>query len=489
MERTWAISGVDLHLDLEGPRLRAALEAGLRDAVSSGRLGPGTRLPSSRALAGDLGLARNTVADAYSQLVAEGWLTALQGSGTRVAARVARPEGDARSPAAEAAGPRTRFDLRPGSPDVSAFPRAEWLRAARRALAQAPFDALDYSDPRGRPELRAALADYLARTRGVRASPDRIVVCSGFTHGFALLCRVLRQDGARTLAIEEHGLRTVPTAASAAGLAPSWLSIDEEGAAVAELGDADAVVLTPAHQFPLGMALAPRRRASLVQWATSGERLIIEDDYDGEFRYDRHPVGALQAHAPDRVVYAGTASKTLAPGLRLAWLVVPPALVEPLVAARMLAERHTGVIDQLTLAELIRSGAYDRHIRRARLVYRRRRDRLVAQLRRRAPEAHVSGIAAGLHALVDLPPGLSEEQAIARAREHGLAVIGLASFGHRRAREREALVVGYAKPPEHAFTGAVARLTATLGAGTGRINRGRARRGRRPPQGQTASRS
>ncbi len=526
MEQTWAISGVDLHLDLEGPRVRAALEAGLRDAVSSGRLGPGTRLPSSRGLAADLGIARNTVAEAYGQLVAEGWLTARQGSGTRVAARVDgsgagqgrtgndgrtadrgptadhrpgahhrpgadyRPGPDHRPGADRArdfagAPPATgdRYDLRPGSPDVSAFPRSAWLRCARTALVQAPFGALDYSDPRGRPELRAALADYLARTRGVRASPDRIVVCSGFTHGFALLCQVLRQDGARMLAIEEYGLPTVPAAASAAGLDLSCLAIDEEGAVVEELGDADAVVLTPAHQFPLGMPLAPRRRASVVQWATSGERLIIEDDYDGEFRYDRHPVGALQAHAPDRVVYAGTASKTLAPGLRLAWLVVPPGLVEPLAAARMLAERHTGVIDQLTLAELIRSGAYDRHIRRSRLAYRRRRDRLVAQLRRRAPQAHVSGIAAGLHALVDLPPGLSEEEVIARGRDHGLAVIGLASFDHRGTRHREALVVGYAKPPEHAFTGAVARLAATLAADTGQLNRGPDRLGRRPPGG------
>ena len=300
-------------------------------------------------------------------------------------------------------------------------------------------------------------------------------MCSGFTHGFALLCQVLRQDGARMLAIEEYGLPTVPAAASAAGLELSCLAIDEEGAVVEELGDADAVVLTPAHQFPLGMPLAPRRRASVVQWATSGERLIIEDDYDGEFRYDRHPVGALQAHAPDHVVYAGTASKTLAPGLRLAWLVVPPGLVEPLAAARMLAERHTGVIDQLTLAELIRSGAYDRHIRRSRLAYRRRRDRLVAQLRRRAPQAHVSGIAAGLHALVDLPPGLSEEEVIARGREHGLAVIGLASFDHRR------------HAPPRGPRGGLRQASRARLHRCGGAARGDSRRGHRPAQPRTRS--
>src|ERR1700733_8556236 len=479
MERTWAISGVDLHLELRGPGVRAALEAGLRDAVSSGRLGAGTRLPSSRALAADLGIARNTVAEAYGQLVAEGWLTARQGSGTRVAARVGRPatepagaesdggrsDGDLsdRDRSEGPPGVRVRYDLRPGSPDVSAFPRSAWLRAARSALTDAPFTALDYSDPRGRPELRAALAAYLARARGVRASPERIIVCSGFTHGFSLLCQGLRDGGGRTLAIEEHGLPTVPATASARGLGLRKLPLDAEGAVVERLGDADAVALTPAHQFPLGMLLSSSRRSSVAQWAQSRERMIIEDDYDGEFRYDRHPVGALQALAPDRVIYAGTASKTLAPGLRLAWLVVPPPLVEPIVSARMLAERHTGVIDQLTLAELIRSGAYDRHIRRARLAYRRRRDRLGAELGRRAPLARVSGIAAGLHALVDLPPGLSEDQAVARARERGLAVSGLSGFDHGSARRRPALVVGYAKPPEHAFTAAAARLPAVLG--------------------------
>jgi GntR family transcriptional regulator / MocR family aminotransferase len=208
--------------------------------------------------------------------------------------------------------------------------------------------------------------------------------------------------------------------------------------------------------------LAPRRRAQAVAWALTGDRLVIEDDYDGEFRYDRHPVGSLQAHAPDHVVYAGTASKTLAPGLRLAWLVVPAALLEPLVAAKTLAEQQTGVIDQLTLAELITSGAYDRHIRRVRLAYRRRRDRLLASLRRGAPDARVSGIAAGLHALVDLPGGLSEAEAVSRARERGLAVSGLTGYGDGSSRHAPALVVGYAKPPEHAFTAAVARLTAVL---------------------------
>jgi GntR family transcriptional regulator / MocR family aminotransferase len=469
--QTWAISGVDLHLDLDGPRVRAGLEAALRDAVSSGRLAPGTRLPSSRALAADLGIARNTVAEAYGQLAAEGWLSSLQGSGTRVADRVS-PPGQGVS-AAEPSTPEFRYDLRPGSPDVSAFPRAAWLRAARRALGHAPFAALDYDDPRGRPELRAALAEYLARARGVRAIPERILICSGFAQASWLLCQALRAGGARTLALEQYGLPTVRATAAACGLAVRSVPVDDEGARLEPAGDAEAVLLTPAHQFPLGVPLSARRRAEAVDWALAGERLIIEDDYDGEFRYDRHPLGSLQAHAPDRVVYAGTASKTLAPGVRLAWLVVPPALVEPLVQAKTLADRQTGVIDQLTLAELIASGGYDRHVRRSRLAYRRRRDRLIAALGRDAPSARVSGIAAGLHALVTLPPGRTEDDVIADASARGLAVLGLAGFGDGMGTHAPALVVGYAKPPEHAFTGAVARLVATL---AGAAKRASARR-------------
>jgi GntR family transcriptional regulator / MocR family aminotransferase len=465
MPRTWAISGVDLHLDLEGSRVRAALEAGLREAISSGRLGAGTRLPSSRALAADLGIARNTVAEAYGQLVAEGWLTALQGSGTRVSERAAS---SGHATGEEGAGDQPpRFDLRPGSPDVSAFPRAAWLAAARRALNQAPFSALDYGDARGRPELRAALADYLARARGVRTSADQIVVCSGFAQAFGLLCQAVRARGARRVAIEEYGLPTVGPTATACGLEVETLAVDDDGARLASAGDAGAVVLTPAHQFPLGMALAARRRAEAVDWARTGDRLIIEDDYDGEFRYDRHPLGSLQAHASDHVVYAGTASKTLAPGLRLAWLVVPPSLLNPIVGAKTLADRQTSAIEQLTLAELIVSGGYDRHIRRSRLVYRRRRDTLLTALRRRAPDARVSGIAAGLHAVVELPAGLSEEEVTRTAAGRGLALSGLEMFAQPGARRRPpALVVGYAKPPEHAFTGAVARLVAVLQAGS-----------------------
>ena len=462
MAESWANYGIDLHLDLAGTRVRAGLEAGLRDAVRSGRLAPGTRLPSSRDLAADLRIARNTVADAYGQLVAEGWLTATTGSGTWVAERRVATPGP-RSTKDTAPG-QPRFDLRAGAPASTAFDRRHWLTAARAALNAAPDDVLGYPDPRGLAELRTALAGYLARARGVITSPENIVICAGFAHGLALICRVLAERGAKAVAIEAYGHQAHRSLIAAQRLAPVPLPVDASGATPAEavLAQAGAVVLTPAHQFPLGMTLAPRRRTAFVDWAARNGGLIIEDDYDGEFRYDRQPVGALQALAPEHVVYAGTASKSLAPGLRLGWLVVPPRLLPAILAARR-AAGGPGALDQLVLAELIRSGAYDRQVRRARLVHRRRRDRLVAALRREVPEARVTGIAAGLHAVVELPPGLGEREVVARARGRGLLLEGLGAYRAGSSRRPPSLVVGYATPPEHAFSAAVARLCAALG--------------------------
>ncbi|MGW0331325.1 MocR-like pyridoxine biosynthesis transcription factor PdxR [Streptomyces sp. NPDC003011] len=473
MRKSWATLGVDLHLEPAGPGLRRGLTDALREAVRTGRLAPGTRLPSSRALAADLGIARNTVAEAYADLVAEGRLTARQGSGTSVATGPpATPLGQGDGPVTRpSAGPapggrtpsRPAYDLVPGTPDLSAFPRTAWLKASRRALAVAPYDALGYGDPRGRVELRTALAGYLARVRGVRTHPDGIVICSGFAHGLMLLGQVLRERGLTTLAVESYGLDAHWRLLARAGLRTVPLGLDELGTRVEELGAEErAVLLTPAHQFPMGGALHPDRRAAVTDWARRGG-LIVEDDYDGEFRYDRRPVGALQGLDPDHVVYLGTASKSLAPGLRLGWMVVPPSLAPEVVAAKGGVDWSCGVLDQLTLAEFITSGAYDRHVRSARLHYRRRRDALVAALARRAPHIHATGIAAGLHVVLRLPPG-TEPAALRAAAWQGLAVHGLHRYRHPEAavERRDALVVGYGTPPDHAWFAALDALCAAL---------------------------
>ncbi|HEX4090308.1 MAG TPA: PLP-dependent aminotransferase family protein [Trebonia sp.] len=462
MSETWA-NGLDLDLDVSGSRVRQRLEAGLRAAIRSGRLAEGARLPSSRALAVDLGIARNTVAEVYAQLTAEGWLTARSGSGTTVAPRSGPASVPDQEAAATAAHPR--YDLWPGEPDLSAFPRGEWLTAARKALADAPDAVFGYGDPRGLPALRGALAEYLARARGVVTMPggDNIVICSGFAHGLEVICRALRAAGAGTVAVEEYGHPGHHAIIARQGLRTRLLPLDARGAVIGAAGDADAVLLTPAHQFPLGMTLAPDRRRSFAEWGGT----VIEDDYDGEFRYDRQPVGAMQALAPDRVIYCGTASKSLAPGVRLAWLVIPPSLLDGVTAA---LSAGPSALDQLTLAEFVTSGAYDRQIRRARLVYRHRRDRLISALDPLG--LRVGGIAAGLHVVVDLPALAAERRAVARAEERGLALSGLGWYAFAASSAsgaddagvptRAGLVIGYARPPEHAYTTAIARLCAVL---------------------------
>ncbi|MCB5179957.1 MocR-like pyridoxine biosynthesis transcription factor PdxR [Streptomyces antimicrobicus] len=468
MTDSWATFGTDLLLEpVPGRGLRAGLAEALREAARSGRLAPGTRLPSSRTLAADLGIARNTVAEAYAELVAEGWLTARQGSGTRVAerARPRKPTVPAQAPGASrrpsaARGPS--YSLRPGSPDLGAFPRAAWLAAARRAMAIAPNDAFGYGDPRGRIELREALAGYLARARGVYADPEQIVLCSGFAHGLVLVARMLRARRVRELAVESYAVYVHRGLLADAGLRTVPLALDGAGARTEDLAglSAGAVLLTPAHQFPTGVALTPARRAAAVDWARTTGGLIVEDDYDGEFRYDRQPVGALQGLDPDRVIYLGTASKSLAPGLRMGWMVVPPGMLDEALAAKGRADWTSSALDQLTLAQFIASGAYDRHVRGMRLRYRRRRDQLVAALDGRV---EVSGIAAGLHAVLDLPPG-TERSVLQAAAWHELALDGLSTYRHPAADlpPRDALVVGYATPSDSAWGPTLEALVAAL---------------------------
>lgn len=338
------------------------------------------------------------------------------------------------------------------------------------ALTAAPSEAFGPGDPHGRPELRRVLADYLSRARGVRTGPDRIVICSGFAHALRLLSgtSALR----RTVAVEAYGLGFHRSLLADAGIRTVPLPLDEHGARIEELATrrdlrgVTTVLLTPAHQFPTGGPLRPERRATAVDWARAGGGLIVEDDYDGEFRYDRRPVGAVQGLDPERVLYVGSVSKSLSPALRLGWMVLPDALVDEVLVAKGEREAWASALDQLTLADFLESGGYDRHVRRARQRYRRRRDQLVAALAERAPHVRVSGIAAGLHAVLALPPG-TERSAVRAAARQGLALDGLAAFRHPDATgpAHDGLVVGYAAPPDHAFAGALDALCRALPPG------------------------
>jgi GntR family transcriptional regulator / MocR family aminotransferase len=472
MPDSWATFGVDLHLERDtAAGRRAGLERALREAIRDGRLAPDTRLPSSRALAADLGLSRGTVSAAYDQLVAEGYLAARHGSGT-VVSGLARPD-PATAGQLAAAGEAPRYNLMPGQPDVSSFPWAAWLRASRKALAAAPAEAMRYGDPRGRIELRTVLAEYLGRARGVLATPDQIVITSGYVQGLALLTRVLAGAGARAIAMEDPGLPFHREVVRRAGLEVRPLPVDERGAR-AQAGDVAAVVVTPAHQYPGGATLHPARRRAMVHWARGGGGLIVEDDYDGEFRYDRQPVGALQGFAPEHVVYGGSASKTLGPGLRLGWLVLPRPLVEPVTEAKRHDDFASAVTDQLTLAELIAGHGYDRHIRAARLRYRRRRDQLITRMLpgpgRARPDLEVRGIAAGQHVLIGLPPdGPGERDVLALAGRHSLGVAALGDHWHVPGEadgRPQGIIVGYGTPGERAYPAALEVLVRVMRAAT-----------------------
>jgi GntR family transcriptional regulator/MocR family aminotransferase len=469
----WSSSGLDIHLDWAGGRGEGLADA-IRAAVRDGRLAAGTRLPSTRALATDLGIARGTVTRAYAELTAEGYLRSRQGAPTVVAA-LSQPTPAPAAPRA-AIGQEWRWNLMPGRPDLTMFPRTAWLAASRRALTGVAAADLGYGDELGHPALRAALADYLGRVRGVVAAPERVVVCSGYSQALGLLAATLRAD-ARSIAFEDPSLRECRDVVEAAGLAVVGVPVDDRGIRVDVLAELlagpdrpAAVVVTPAHQYPLGATLHPHRRAELVELARATGTLLIEDDYDGEFRFDRQPVGALQAMAPDLVAYAGTASKTLAPGLRMSWLVLPERLVAPVGRAKYVADRGNSVIDQLTFAELLTSGHYDQHVRRCRTHYRRRRDRVRATLAEVGGRLTPAGIAAGLHMVVLLGADVSESDVLARAARRSLLVEGLNRCWMAEGEHPAGIVVGYAAPQEHAFGGALRVLAQVLGPGAALID-------------------
>ncbi|MFB6847168.1 PLP-dependent aminotransferase family protein [Streptomyces sp. NPDC056373] len=446
-----------------------SLQAALREAVRSGRLAPGTRLPSSRDLAADLGVSRGLVTEAYEQLTAEGYLRSGRGAGTWVGAavRAARPRAHDLAPRS----PGARADFVPGTPDLALFPRAAWAAAQRAVLAGLPHRELGYPDPRGLPGLRTALAELLARRRGVVADPERLVVVSGVAQATALLGFALHARGMRTVGVEDPGSPQHDALYAAAGVAAVPLPLDDEGVALEPLraSGVRAVVVTPAHQFPTGIACSARRRAELLDWARSVDGIVLEDDYDGDFRYDRAPVGALQGLDPDRVAYTGSVSKSLAPGLRLGWLLVPDSWTEEVVERKRTMDLGHPALDQAVFARFLERGDYDRQLRRCQRAYRERRDALVAALDAHFPGAEVSGIAAGLHVIVTLPGRYGpEERFLTRMAEAGVAVRPLSAYAHPPTGPAAAgevrLVLGYAHVPPARIAGGV-RLMAQAAAG------------------------
>jgi len=421
------VEGLGLLVEIERGAdlpLHEQLERSIREGIQAGRLAAGARLPSSRALARELGVSRGVVSEAYSQLAAEGYLLTAQGAPVRVASAV-RPSGS--RPPARSLLPSFPYHFHPGLPDLAGFPRDRWLRSLRAAWRKAPIAAAGYPDPRGVPALRQSLAEYLGRVRGAAADPEQTLICTGFAQALSLLCRWLRDRGVERIAIEDPGWHPHRLIVEQAGLAVVPVPVDAEGLRVEllEETEAAAAIVTPAHQFPTGAVLSRERRTALIEWAERGERLIVEDDYDAEYRYDGAAVGALQGLAPERVVYVGSASKRLAPGMRIGWALLPSWLAWPLIEAKSIEDSGSEAIGQLALHDFLERGELDRHLRRMRLRYQSRREALVGALRRQLPQLAVGDDAAGIFATAELPEGSDEPGLIARAAERGVGLEGL----------------------------------------------------------------
>ncbi|NUT32278.1 MAG: PLP-dependent aminotransferase family protein [Hamadaea sp.] len=464
----WTGSSPELLVALDrssGEPLRTQLERGLREAIRSGRLRAGERLPSTRELARQLRVSRGLVVDCFDQLHAEGYLISRPGAPTRVcpAARTVAP---ATSAVPAPAAPALAVDFAPAVPDLGSFPRAEWARSTAEVCRQTPSAAFGYTDPRGSAAFRAVLAAYLGRVRGAAADPGRIVVTAGFAQGLNLALSALAAHGVRTVAFEDPGYdETGRLACAYAGVRLVGVPVDDQGLRVDALAatGAHAVVVTPAHQWPTGVVMSPARRLALAQWAAGTQGWIVEDDYDAEFRYDREPVGAIQGLAADRVVYIGTASKALAPTLRLGWMLCPGGLAAAIAELKHRIDRGSPGLDQLTLARMMESGRFDRHLRRMRKVYAGKRDALISAMARHAPAVTVGGLAAGFHAVAHLPDGADEAAVIEAARRRGVGIYGMSGYRSTKAAVPPQLILGFGNVSGDAVRDGIAAIGDLLG--------------------------
>lgn len=435
---------------------RSQLEGGLRTAIREGRLRPDSRLPSTRALAAELGVSRRLVVDAYEQLKAEGHLVARRGSGTRVAPQPLKPRQPVPSQPGEPEPRPGVIDLFAGAPEPALFPRRAWSRALRRAVETLADSRLSYGEFGGAEELRLALAEHLGRVRGAAVEPGQVVATSGYQQGLRVFCQLIRSRGGRRVAVEDPGYPVAAWTIESEQLDAVPIPVDDRGIDVDALvsSDADAAVVTPAHSLPLGVALAPERRRELAAWARGRQALVLEDDYDAELRYDRGPTGCLQGLAPDVVVLAGSVSKTLAPALRLGWLCLPGDLAAEATARRAAFDGGGARFPEVAFAELLSSGAFDRHVRASRQRYRAKRSLLLEAVSAEMPEARLGGIAGGLHAVLELPPGADEREVVAAAARAGVKVQGLGDYVFDHPRP-PSLVVGYGPPSDRELRRAV----------------------------------
>jgi GntR family transcriptional regulator/MocR family aminotransferase len=444
-----------LLVDRSRPSVSRQLEEQLRSAIRSGALAAGEQLPSTRVLAEDLDVSRGVIVRVYGQLAAEGLISLRQGAAPTVRPTV---RFDPETAAPPNGRPRVVYNLRPHLPEVATFPRRPWLRAVRESLEQARTADLTYGDEAGLWSLRVEVANYLSRARGVRAHPECTLITAGSTHALSLVSRVLARRGKTVMAFENPSHYILRSVASHAGQTVVAVEVDARGIRTDAIDAADWVYVSPAHQFPTGVALTQERRTALLEWAHEADALILEDDYDAEFRYDRAPVGALQGLAPDRVVYIGSTGKTFAPGLRLGWAVLPPGLVDDVSRELLNSMLQVSGFDQLAFANFMHRGEFDRHLRRMRQLYRGRRDVVASLLGELLPDHHVRGIAAGLHVVLEMPSHAAAAAVRAQAAAVGIVVESLDQHAFADYTGPAGLLIGYGGLPEPALEQAMKAL-------------------------------